>query len=75
MMLTVCTYHSQLQLVVHSYSNLYGTILGNSVQQREKEELSVHTESLWRILNDKKYTNLLYNQLDKVVKFNWSKKI
>ena len=57
----------QIRLVLHSYSNLYGTLLGNNIQQREKEELSIHTESLWRMLDDKKYINLLYDQLDKVM--------
>ena len=37
------------------------------MQQREKEELNVHTESLWRIFDDKKYANVLYDPLDKVM--------
>lgn len=55
-------------MVVHCYSNGYGTFLGNSPVEREQLKVADNTESLWGLLsvNNTQYINHLYNPLDKV---------
>ena len=66
--LNVIVCYEQVDLVIHTYSNRYGTLLGNSQQDREEFKLNDNTEPLWGVLNIKnaQYVNHLYNQLDKV---------
>ena len=58
----------QVDLVVHTYSNKYGTFLGNSQREREVLRLNDNTESVWELLNvnNTLYVNHLYEQLEKV---------
>lgn len=64
----VIVYCRQVDLVVHTYSNRYGTLLGNSQRQREELNLHDNTESLWGLLSadNTHYINHLYEQLNKV---------
>ncbi|KAJ8256742.1 hypothetical protein COCON_G00188940 [Conger conger] len=51
-----------ITILDHLYSCLFGTFLGNSEQQRVKEELPKRTASLWSYINNQpeEFTNPLY---------------
>ncbi|KAG7470901.1 hypothetical protein MATL_G00118800 [Megalops atlanticus] len=51
-----------ITILDHLYSCLFGTFLGNSEQQRVKEELPERTVSLWSYINSQleEFTNPLY---------------
>ncbi|KAL4223513.1 Myotubularin-related protein 4 [Mactra antiquata] len=50
-----------VKLLQHTYSCLFGTFLCNTVQERTGEKLEQLTASVWNLLCDKSFHNLLYN--------------
>lgn len=56
-----------IKLARHTYSNLFGNFLCNSLMERKKNHVQEQTRSIWSFLrsdNQAKYHNLLYNKLE-----------
>ena len=56
-----------IKLARHTYSNLFGNFLCNSLMERKKNHVQEQTRSIWSFLrsdNQAKYLNLLYNKLE-----------
>ncbi|KAK3580803.1 hypothetical protein CHS0354_025144 [Potamilus streckersoni] len=56
-----------VKLVQHTYSCLFGTFLCNMESDRRKHNVRDHTASLWSLLCDKRFCNLLYEPNKHVV--------
>lgn len=59
----------QTKLVYHTYSSLFGTFIGNNVQERMKEQIYQNTFSIWSFVQLEKsnFTNYLYKRKDEVL--------
>lgn len=58
----VLTIILQIKLAEHSYSNLFGTFLCNSSEERQRLTISQRTYSVWRYLNAPHFRNYLYDR-------------
>ncbi|XP_049792985.1 myotubularin-related protein 3 isoform X1 [Schistocerca nitens] len=57
--------HSYLvKLAQHTYSNLFGTFLCNTAQEREKANVYGRTFSVWKFLKSPNFRNHLYTRKD-----------
>lgn len=59
----------QVKLAQHVYSNLFGTFLCNTSQERVQAEIGERTYSVWSLLrlNRHRYTNYLYSHTHQVI--------
>jgi hypothetical protein len=54
------TYDLQVKLAQHTYSNLFGTFLCNSTQERTTLKVAERTFSVWKFLKAPNFRNHLY---------------
>ncbi|XP_076300036.1 phosphatidylinositol-3,5-bisphosphate 3-phosphatase MTMR4 isoform X2 [Lasioglossum baleicum] len=55
------------KLAQHAYSQLFGTFLCNTIQERLQLRIKERTFSVWRFLNSSSFVNHLYSPLEKQV--------
>ncbi|XP_033337491.1 phosphatidylinositol-3,5-bisphosphate 3-phosphatase MTMR4 [Megalopta genalis] len=56
-----------VKLAQHTYSQLFGTFLCNTIQERLQLRIRERTFSVWRFLNSSSFVNHLYSPLEKQV--------
>eukprot|EP00094_Tigriopus_californicus_P000837 TCALIF_00809-PA protein Name:"Similar to MTMR3 Myotubularin-related protein 3 (Homo sapiens)" AED:0.09 eAED:0.11 QI:0/0/0/1/1/1/3/0/1109 len=58
-----------VKLARHTYSQLFGTFLCNSLMERKKYEVQAQTRSVWTFLrqNPRKFRNLLFSKRDEIL--------
>ena len=58
-----------VKMVQHVYSNLFGTFLLNTVQERTSHRIAERSHSLWSFLlqKSKEYCNYLYEETEEVI--------
>lgn len=67
LILSMCSF--QVKLAQHVYSNLFGTFLCNSSQERVQADIGDRSYSVWAFcrMNKKRYTNYLYVSTQQVL--------